>query len=79
MALLRHVGMKVKNLEMSMWTYQALGFKQQGEVETFKVAKMVDEKGQVFELYEGNYTPHISVNWYEDLGGNLIEIVKEKT
>ena len=48
-------------------------------METFKVAKMVDEKGQVFELYEGNYTPHISVNWYEDLGGNLIEIVKEKT
>ena len=38
--------------------------------------KMKDDEGNVIELIEGNYHPHIAVNWLEDEDGNWIEIVE---
>jgi catechol 2,3-dioxygenase-like lactoylglutathione lyase family enzyme len=47
-------------------------------VETLLVQKMRDEAGNVIELIEGNYHPHIAVNWLEDEDGNWIELVEVK-
>ena len=45
-------------------------------MEILKTVKMKDSQGQVVELFEGNYDPHIAVNWVRDEDGNLIEIVE---
>jgi hypothetical protein len=39
---------------------------------------MKDEKGNVIELIEGKYHPHLAVNWLEDEDGNWIELVEDK-
>lgn len=39
---------------------------------------MIDGHGQMIELIEGNYHPHIAVNWVEDEDGNWIELVEVK-
>jgi catechol 2,3-dioxygenase-like lactoylglutathione lyase family enzyme len=39
---------------------------------------MRDDEGNVIELIEGNYHPHIAVNWLEDEDGNWIELVEVK-
>jgi hypothetical protein len=39
---------------------------------------MRDSRGNVIELIEGNYHPHIAVNWLEDEDGNWIELVEVK-
>jgi catechol 2,3-dioxygenase-like lactoylglutathione lyase family enzyme len=38
---------------------------------------MTDPEGQTIELVQGNWSPHIAVNWYSDDDGNLIEVVRE--
>jgi hypothetical protein len=53
-----------------------LGFEKQGQVEALRVQKMIDHNGNVFELFEGNYQPHIAVNWVTDEDGELIELVE---
>ena len=79
MTLLRHVGKKVQRLEAAVKLYQALGFKAVGKPETFKVQKMTDQQGQMFELIEGDaYDAHVAVNWGEDEHGELIEFVEVK-
>ena len=76
--LLRHSGILVKNLEKAVNDYRRLGFQKMGKVEKLKVQKMQDEDGRTIELIQGNYHPHIAVNWLEDKDGNWIEIVEEK-
>lgn len=39
---------------------------------------MEDERGNMIELVQGNWSPHIAVNWYKDPDGNLVEVVHEK-
>jgi hypothetical protein len=41
------------------------------------VLKMTDLKGNVIELVQGNWHPHIAVNWYEDRDGNYVEVVSD--
>ena len=47
-------------------------------MELLKTVKMADSQGQVVELFEGNYNPHIAVDWVTDEDGNLFEIVEVK-
>jgi len=42
-----------------------------------RVQKMIDKDGKIFELVQGNWNPHIAVNWYRDEDGNLIELVED--
>ena len=62
---LRHAGILVENLEESIQTYQKAGFEPL-EVEVIRVCKMTDKNGATIELVEGNWHPHIAVNWYDD-------------
>ena len=62
---LRHVGIVVKDLGKAIQIYQAMGFKVV-ETETIMVAKLEDADGKTFELLQGNWKPHIAVNFYED-------------
>jgi len=39
---------------------------------------MVDPDGNVFELVQGNWDPHIAVTWHRDEDDNLIEFVEVK-
>ena len=39
---------------------------------------MEDEAGNVIELVQGNWHPHIAVNWYSDPDGNYVEVVNER-
>ena len=73
---LRHAGILVKNLEKSIETYRKLGFKPL-EIETLRVCKMTDKNGAMVELVQGDWHPHIAVNWYEDPDGNYIETVEK--
>ena len=74
---LRHVGVKVDSIEQGIRDYTILGFEVCAPVEKVKVQKMKDKNGGMIELIEGNYNPHIAVNWFEDTSGNLIEVVRE--
>ena len=74
---LRHAGILVKDLEKAIKNYQRVGFQPLEPIETLRVQKMTDSKGQMIELVEGNWHPHIAVNWFKDDDGNYIEIVKE--
>lgn len=77
-ATLRHAGILVPDLDEAMELYTALGFKFLTR-EKLEVVKMQDEKGELIELVQGeNWHPHIAVNWYEDQGGNYIEVVEKK-
>lgn len=49
-----------------------------GRVEILKAQKMRDQYGRVIELIQGNYHPHIAVNWLGDEDGNWIELVEDK-
>ena len=73
---LRHAGILVKDIEESMKIYEAAGF-QKVEVEMLTVVKMADKNGAMIELVQGNWHPHICVNWYEDPDGNYIETVEQ--
>lgn len=73
---LRHAGILVANLEKARQIYQKMGFRPL-EVETIRVLKMTDAKGQMIELVEGAWHPHIAVNWFDDGDGNYIELVRE--
>lgn len=75
---LRHVGVKVNNIRDGVKDYERLGFKICAPVEVVRVQKMIDRKGGMIELIEGNYNPHVAVNWFEDSSGNLIELVTEE-
>jgi hypothetical protein len=66
----------VKNLGKAVATYRKLGFEPVGPPEILRVRKIVDSAGQMIELIEGNYHPHIAVNWLEDEDGNWIELVE---
>jgi hypothetical protein len=74
---LRHAGILVKSLERSIQTYRGLGFEPIEPIETLRVQKMSDSSGRVIELVEGNWNPHIAVNWYADEDGNYVETVKQ--
>jgi hypothetical protein len=74
---LRHAGILVKDLEAATGIYQALGFQPLEPIETLRVQKMTDSNGAMIELVEGNWHPHIAVNWYEDQDGNYIEAVTD--
>lgn len=74
---LRHCGILVKCLERATVDYKRLGFLPVGPVEHLRVQKMRDVNGGVIELVQGNWQPHIAVNWYEDDDKNLIETVRE--
>lgn len=76
MATLRHAGVLVKDLELARSIYEELGFRPISEIETLRVLKMADKNGAVIELVQGNWHPHLAVNWYEDPDGNYIEFVK---
>ena len=73
---LRHAGILVQDLEKSIPIYEAAGFKKV-EIEHLTVVKMADKNGAMIELVQGNWHPHICVNWYEDDNGNYIETVEE--
>lgn len=75
---LRHAGILVKDLEAEIKNWQAIGFEPL-EIETLRVCKMTDKNGATIELVEGNWHPHIAVNWYEDDNGNYIETVKDNS
>ena len=75
---LRHVGIKVNSISEGIADYERIGFTACESVEIVKVQKMKDQNGGMIELIEGNYRPHIAVNWFEDSFGNLIELVTEK-
>ena len=77
MPTLRHAGILVKDLNEAVKTYVALGFRQFISRETLTVVKLADHEGNVIELVQGNWKPHIAVNWYEDQDGNLIEVVEK--
>lgn len=74
---LRHVGILVKDLDESVRQYRKQGFRPKGAIETLLVAKMVDQDDNVLELVQGNWSPHIAVNWWRDGSENLIETVEE--
>lgn len=74
---LRHVGILVKSLEESEPVYRALGFLPISR-EKLEVLKMEDLQGNVIELVQGNWHPHIAVNWYADPDQNYVEVVKER-
>ena len=76
-ATLRHAGVLVKNLESAIEEYRNLGFKPL-EIEELRVCKMTDGNGNMIELVQGNWHPHLAVNWYEDDSGNYIETVRER-
>ena len=73
-ATFRHAGILVKNLEEAQKTYRTLGFKQVAAIETLRVLKMADKYNNIIELVQGNWHPHIAVNWYEGPDGNYIEV-----
>ena len=75
---LRHSGILVKNLVRAVSQYERLGWKPWQSVEMLMVQKMKDDEGNIIELIEGNYHPHIAVNWLEDEDGNWIELVEVK-
>ncbi len=77
MPTLRHVGILVKDLGESAKEYKALGFSQCAHIETLLVLKMKDREGKMIELVQGNWNPHIAVNWVADRDGNLIEVVEK--
>lgn len=54
-----------------------MGFKPVQPIESLRVLKMADKNGAVIELVEGNWHPHLAVNWLEDEDGNYIETVKD--
>lgn len=74
---LRHVGILVKDLSRAVNLYRKMGFILMGDVEALRVQKMIDKDGKIFELVQGNWNPHIAVNWYRDEDGNLIELVED--
>ena len=74
---LRHAGVLVKSLEESEPIYRAIGFLPIRR-EKLEVLKMEDEAGNVIELVQGNWHPHIAVNWYSDPDGNYVEVVNER-
>lgn len=76
-ATLRHAGVLVKDLESAIDEYRRLGFSPL-EIETLRVCKMTDGNGNTIELVQGNWHPHLAVNWYEDDSGNYIETVEER-
>ena len=39
---------------------------------------MRDEKGQIIELVQGNWHPHICVRWYATDDNNFIEVYYDK-
>ncbi len=73
---LRHSGILVKSLEESEPIYRALGFLPVSR-EKLEVLKMEDLRGNQIELVQGNWKPHIAVNWYETPDKNLVEVVHE--
>lgn len=77
MMTLRHVGILVENLLVAVKTYRRLGFKESAPREILMVQKMTDPEGNTIELVQGNWHPHIAVNWYEDGQGNRIECVRD--
>lgn len=77
-ATLRHAGILVKDLEASIKQWQAIGFEPL-EVEALRVCKMTDKNGACIELVEGNWHPHLAVNWYETREGFYIETVEDKS
>ena len=76
-ATLRHAGILVKDLGVEVTIYKSLGFTVVAR-EKLEVVKMVDDKGQMIELVEGNWHPHIAVDWYETPSGNYVEVVKDE-
>ncbi len=75
-ATFRHAGVLVEDLETAIRQWQAIGF-EPTEVEALRVCKMTDKNGAMIELVEGNWHPHIAVNWYEDDNGNYLETVED--
>ena len=67
----RHTGILVKSLKEAEPIYRALGFLPISH-EKLEVLKMEDERGNVIELVQGKWKPHIAVNWYADPDGNLV-------
>jgi len=73
---LRHAGVLVRSVERARAMYEKIGWTALEPVEHLRVQKMVDREGNVIELVEGNWHPHIAVNWYADEDGNYIEVVE---
>lgn len=78
MATLRHAGVLVKDLNNARVVYEQMGYTPVAPIETLCVLKMRDAEGATIELVQGNWHPHIAVNWLADEDGNYIEIVEEK-
>ena len=73
---IRHVGIKVRDLGESVKEYMRIGFIPYCDPEVIYLQKM-ERDGVIIELIEGNYDPHVSVDWFRDANGNLIEMVRE--
>ncbi len=73
---LRHIGIVVKDINESVKLYKKMGFKI-FERDRLIVVKMIDSDGNVFELVQGRWAPHVAVNFYEDENKNLLEVVNE--
>ena len=73
---LRHVGIQSTDLEHDIRHWQSIGFEPL-EVKTFRCCKVTNKFGVTMELIEGDYDPHLSVNWYRDANDNLFELVEK--
>ena len=77
MMTLRHVGILVKELDSAIEDWKRQGFQRVGPIEHLRVVKLLGKNGQLLELVQGNWSPHIAVNWWRDGSENLIETVEE--
>ena len=73
---IRHVGIQTTDMEQSIEAWRGRGFEPL-EVKDFRCCKVVNKDGMVMELIEGDYDPHISVNWVRDEDDNLFELVEK--
>ena len=72
---LRHIGIIVSDLEKSKEAYEMMGFEEIHR-ESFRVIKMRDKEGLIFELIEGEFHGHVCVNFYETESGQYLEVFK---
>jgi len=73
---IRHVGVVVKDIKEAERIYKILGFKVVGRSKLL-VTKMEDSKGNLLELVQGKWHPHLAITFYQDPSGNYMEVVKK--
>jgi len=74
---IRHVGIQTTDMQRDIELWRSAGFEVM-ELKQFKCCKVVNADGLTMELIEGDYDPHLSVNWVRDESDNLFELVELK-